>query len=318
MPSDPETGRSNGNPTRYAAEGRTAGGVVAANNVLLNRGAAPIPGLASIFEAHIDPTDLQAEQQFLAEFHPGEGVDTPQDWPDLQNFVMGLDFMGVGAGLDDSRMTDQSFPQTTAPATQPTHDNNPAPRPRLIRLRYYRRFGPTAVVPGLRKLSIVVDPREEDTPTSVADCPETESTSSLWAGSSPASAASHNSKFFDSVSGVPRSDIIPHILDTFFERFGGHFPFHHPQILGGHVLSGEASSFLLNTIAALTLRFCHFDGQLAFVQGGYEAPWQRGAPFLRKAKEQLVPLLSIPAPEVVAGLIILAWAEFGDNNEAGK
>ena len=31
-----------------------------------------------------------------------------------------------------------------------------------------------------------------------------------------------------------------------------------------------------------------------------------------------MPLLSIPSRDLVAGLLFLALAEFGDNNEAGK
>ena len=270
-----------------------------------------IPGLASICETHLDANELQGSQQFLAEFCPTGNMQMPQDWPDLQNFVLGLDFMEDG---------DDLFPQ---PGSSEITDNSHSeqrrqtvPRPRVIRLRYYRRFGPTAVVPGLRRLSVVVDPSQDEAQGADVENQEPDYSPSVN-DSSPASAASHQSKLFDKSSGEPHPDIIPQILDTFFKHFGGHFPFLQPQIFGGHLRSGEASSFLLNAIAALTIRFCTFEGPLASMKDKYEAPWRRGRPFLQKAKKQLVPLLSIPAPEVVAGLLILAWAEFGDNNEAG-
>jgi hypothetical protein len=38
---------------------------------------------------------------------------------------------------------------------------------------------------------------------------------------------------------------------------------------------------------------------------------------LNQAKILLIPLLSIPSRDLVAGLLFLALAEFGDNNEAG-
>ncbi|OAA54592.1 Transcription factor [Niveomyces insectorum RCEF 264] len=380
------------------------------------------PELASIFETEAGSHDLSPAQPFIAEFYPHESMALEtglEDWPDFQNLI--LDFSGAGGGdgimptndLADSitNTTHQAYCQPSAGAvasprqpkasfesntTSSHHAQQLANRPRLIRIRYYRRFGPTAVVPGFRKLSVVVDSQQEEegrhTPevssTRPSDGHETETavgsasvigsavlgdgaatgcsptasisaggvavgmvsaadaatSTSTWDSSSPGGSIGSNGSrskhlFFDSSApGMPRADVIPPILDTFFAHFGGHFPFHQPQILGGHVRSGEASSFLLNAIAALTLRFCSAQqeepasGALsALLQMSdvarpddesphYHPPrhvWQRGQVYLKKAKKQLMPLLSIPAPEVVAGLVVLAWAEFGDNNEAG-
>ncbi len=242
-----------------------------------------------------------------------------QGWLDLQDLVVGLDFMGdydPNFGLPDHQaMGDGDQNTAQQQAMRPDRTSNP----RVIRLRYYRRFGPTAVVPGLRRLSVMVENRQQEgVPPSEEEAPEWESAASLVDTASPSSALSHESRIFDKASRIPHPDMVPQILETFFQHFGGHFPFLNPEILGGHVRSGEASSFLLNAIAALTIRFCSFEGPLAHLQEKYEHPWQRGTPFLKKAKEQLVPLLNIPAPEVVAGLLILAWAEFGDNNETGE
>ncbi|CAM1501031.1 Fc.00g101930.m01.CDS01 [Cosmosporella sp. VM-42] len=273
---------------------------------------ARIPGLASICETQLDPTELQGSQQFLAEFCPDESLQMSHDWPDLQNFVLGLDFVGEA----DGGFSTQDLNDAGHSPGQHLPRQAVAPRPRVIRLRYYRRFGPTAVIPGLRRLSVVVDPEQDNTPGLDAEHLDIDCSPSVNTAS-PASAASNQSKLFDKTTREPHPDIVPQILDTFFKHFGGHFPFLQPQILGGHFRSGEASSFLLNAIAALTVRFCSFEGPLTIIQEKYDVQWRRGSPFLKKAKEQLVPLLSLPAPDVLAGILVLAWAEFGDNNEAG-
>lgn len=266
----------------------------------------------SLDEAELDEAEPQRSQPFLAEIYSGDNAQLPQDWSDLQSFVLGFDFMG----------TSSLSPEPSVNIGSPIPGSLHAPldaTPRLVRLRYYRRFGPTAVIPGLRKLSVVVNPTEDEPANLQGVHHELEEPKSLWDQTpSPASAASQQSRIFDKNFREPHQDILPHILEVFFQKFGGHFPFLHPQILGGHVRSGEASSFLLNAIAALTVRFCSFEGPFAIIQDKYDVKWRRGSPFLKKAKEQLVPLLSIPAPEVVAGLLVLAWAEFGDNNETGQ
>lgn len=264
--------------------------------------------------------DWSQGHQVFAELFPEELQDTTGDWPDLQNYILGLDFMDNGETVlnhADVRADVSSLGQTN----QTQVPGGRVGQARVIRLRYYRRFGPTAVIPGLRKLSVVVDPdhdKEEEAAGEFVDqqpgyhtSPPTISTPSTG------SSVSYRSRLFDKTGQKPHPDTVPDILRVFFETFGGHFPFLNAQILSGHVRSGEASSFLLNAIAALTVRFCALEGPLVALKERYDLEWMRGAPFLAKAREQLVPLLSIPAPEVVAGLLVLAWAEFGDQNEAG-
>lgn len=173
-------------------------------------------------------------------------------------------------------------------------------KPGVIRMRCYRRCGPTAIVPGLRRLALVVD------------AGATEDSHVLDSPSPPLPPEA--SKLFDKSDRQLHPEILPQILNVFFKHLGGHFPFLSHDVLDSHVRSQVASSFLLNAIAALALRFCPFDGPMAAIQGNCK---RNGSPFLDKAKEQLVSLLSIPEPEVVAGLVLLAWAELGDSNETG-
>jgi hypothetical protein len=269
-------------------------------------------GLAPIYETQFEPIDLQRPQQFLAEFCLDGDAEMPQGWPDLPNVVLGLDFIG-----NDDAFSSQDCIRTNQDTDEAMAKQLPPSGARAVRLRYYRRFGPTAVIPGLRKLSIVVDPDQAASGEVDVENLETMDEPSLGNTSTPGSILSCQSKLFDRKARAPHPEIMSLILEVFFRHFGAHFPFLHPQILGGHIRSAEASSFLLNAIAALTARFCPFEEPLSSILACYDVEWRRGSPFLGKAKEQLVPLLSIPAPEVVAGLLIVAWAEFGDNNEAG-
>ncbi|WJG36954.1 fungal-specific transcription factor domain-containing protein [Fusarium oxysporum Fo47] len=101
--------------------------------------------------------------------------------------------------------------------------------------------------------------------------------------------------------------------------FGGHFPFLNNQILAGHVRSRQASKFLISSILALTARFCPADMFQSTTDSDSEPGYERraAARFLKAAKEQLMCLLAVPAPDVVAGLIVLSWAEFGSNSGEG-
>ena len=281
-------------------------------NHLESPGRAPvlIPAFASVQGPSKTSLGFDGTEEFLAEFCADQDIGPPQDWPDFQNLVLGLDFMGNVESTQGRSRVDYS------PLTARLSSTGPPQR--VIKLRYYRRFGPTAVVPGLRRLSVIVDPEEDEPLVDGDDRPEMEERASHFDNSSPGSTMSNQSKLFDKSSRAPHPHMMSRILDIFFEKFGGHFPFLNPHIPGGHLQSGEASSFLLNAIAALTMRFCSFEEFQPIINNKKGTEWRRGAPFLKKAKEQLVPLLSIPAPEVVAGLLILAWADFGDNNEAGK
>ncbi|KAL6800980.1 fungal-specific transcription factor domain-containing protein [Trichoderma sp. SZMC 28013] len=290
------------------------GGTEGANEARQNDGElAQGTGTQLIPSVRLNPGSYHEPQMPFEELCAEAGVEIPPNWPDLQDFIFEADVFGhVDHGGQEY------LPPPIGPSPGRSKSDFHAPsRPRIVKLRYYRRLGPTAVVPGFRRLSMAVNPDQEETYEGEHSGLELDDYTSGWGTASPSSAASDHNRLFDKSTCQPNSDIMPMILHVFFEHFEGHFPFLNPEILGGHVQAGEASSFLLNAIAALTVRFCPLEGPLAYLQDRYSTNWGRGAPFLKKAKEQLVSLLSLPEPEVVAGLIILSWAEFGDNNETG-
>ncbi|KAH7134294.1 fungal-specific transcription factor domain-containing protein [Dactylonectria macrodidyma] len=236
-----------------------------------------------------------------------ESAGASLEWPeDVEDFFLSLGSFGVPDEVSFDVGRSRSLARTSTA------------QPKQIRLRIFRRYGPTAVAPGLNKLAIAVE-----------SCPDEASRSDLGppgmvevshdtqqSASSHGSFGSQQDKSRDHFYGLP-SETIQKVLGVFFEHFGGHFPFLNNKILAGHVHSKQASKFLINSILALTARFCSLDTSTPSSIRETDADWRRGAHFLKKAKEQLMSLLSVPAPDVVAGLVLLAWAEYGGNNEAG-
>ncbi len=126
----------------------------------------------------------------------------------------------------------------------------------------------------------------------------------------------------DPRTNLPRSELIPPLLDAFFEYYGSNSCFLNRAQLESLIRENEISVFLLCSIAALSSRFCSPDVFAPYLpqlpEGQERECWQNSLPFLSQAKRLLMPLLSIPSCDLVAGLLFLALAEFGDNNEAGK
>ncbi|KAK2590338.1 hypothetical protein QQS21_011981 [Conoideocrella luteorostrata] len=244
------------------------------------------------------------------------GLDLNQDNLDAQDFVLGWShFQPV---LDEMPIF------TLQPGLIPD-DLCKAGGSRSIEIRYYRTFGPTALFPGRRRLSLRIE-HGDDRSETIGSTGQTLNGSSApgsrnCQSTSLSSNSSTNTGLFDSANQQPHPDIIYQILDDFFDRLGGHIPFLSHDILLTHIGSNVASSFLLNAIAAVTLRFCSNTGALAEILGQYKGersnPSRHCAAFIAKARAQLVGLLSVPEPEVVGGLILLAWADFGEKNETG-
>lgn len=175
-------------------------------------------------------------------------------------------------------------------------------------LQYYRYLGPTAIAPGYKKISLKIT-------SDSGSCDR-------YKLHRDKSSEQYESSVFDSESTLPRAELLPHLLDAFFDYYGSYFCFLNRRQLENLISTDEISTFLLCSIAALSARFCDPD-----ILAPYFPPlaasqtrerWEYSLPFLTQAKSLLMPLLSIPSHDLVAGLLFLALAEFGDNNEAGK
>ena len=175
-------------------------------------------------------------------------------------------------------------------------------------VQYYRYLGTTAIAPGYKKISLKV------------------TNDSIGSDGRPIHGAGlsgqRDTSVLDPFTDLPLTELLPHLLDAFFEYYGSYFCFLNRSQVESLIERDEISTFLLCSIAALSARFCNpevFTPYLASLPPlEAQEHWHYSLPFLNHAKTLLVPLLSIPSRDLVAGLLFLALAEFGDNNEAGK
>ncbi|OZJ04492.1 hypothetical protein BZG36_02667 [Bifiguratus adelaidae] len=172
-----------------------------------------------------------------------------------------------------------------------------------LELYYYRISGSTAIHPGINRISLKLQARNVSSPI-----PEI---------------ASRSERENDPGKNQPTLDIgqrlfddndlvLPHIyiplLDTFFRTMSQHFPSINRRRMSERLETGTMSSFLLTCICAISARF---DSSLG--KGSLKAC----TPFIAKAQLLAVDLLHLPTHDVVTGLLLLAWAHYGQNSESG-
>lgn len=127
---------------------------------------------------------------------------------------------------------------------------------------------------------------------------------------------------FDSDTSLPVADLLPDLLDAFFTYYADNFCCLNRSYLDQLLNRGDASVFLVCSMAALSSRFCnparfarHFPPK---EDGSLREGWELSNPFLERAKSLLIPLLGIPSCDVVGGMVLLSLAEFGNNSESGE
>ncbi|KAJ0270611.1 hypothetical protein COL940_011570 [Colletotrichum noveboracense] len=105
--------------------------------------------------ANKEPSEVHSEiQPPSRELFSFDDMDMSYDWSEIQDLVLDFDGMENVSNINwDNILADR---QSDDPAA------TPRPPAKAMRLRLYRRFGPTAVLPGLRKLSIAVNTRSPE------------------------------------------------------------------------------------------------------------------------------------------------------------
>lgn len=136
---------------------------------------------------------------------------------------------------------------------------------------------------------------------------------------------SHNGllSLFDPDTGLPAKEILPELLDRFYDHYADNYLFLlNRRHLEYSIEQRKASTFLICVMAALSSRFCSpdtFNGYLPPKPHRSERKaWELSAPFLERAKILMISALDLPSPDVVGGLLMMAFVDFGNNNEAGR
>jgi hypothetical protein len=102
-------------------------------------------------------------------------------------------------------------------------------------------------------------------------------------------------------------DVYEPLMDLFFKHASAIFPSVSRMRMRERLATGTMSAFMMNAICAIGARF----------QPGLANPTSACAPFMTRAQELLIPLLHLPTHDVVTGLLLLAWAAYGQNSESG-
>ena len=179
-------------------------------------------------------------------------------------------------------------------------------------VHYYRHLGPTAIAPGHKMISLKA--RREGQPS--AHPSPVRSASEMHP---PPLDRNLTLQLFDDATGLPVKEILSTLLDKYFEYYGDIFCFTNRNYLEELIDRGMPPVFLICVMSALSSRFCGPDFFAPYfppIERVREA-WEHSAPFLEKSKSMIMSAMSLPTPDVAAGLLMMAFADFGDNNEAG-
>ena len=176
-------------------------------------------------------------------------------------------------------------------------------------VHYYRHLGPTAIAPGHKKISLKA---RHDSDSRSRHNSVSSSSHIHQGGLLP---------LFNS-TGLPVAALLPTLLDCFFRAYLDNMFFVNRRHLDSLIKSGEVSVFLICAMSTLSSRFCPpeiFRGYLPpKADGSPRESWEYSIPFLQQTKSMLVAAIDFPSTEVVAGLLMLSYGDFGDNNEAGR
>ncbi|BEI95017.1 uncharacterized protein CcaverHIS019_0705980 [Cutaneotrichosporon cavernicola] len=153
---------------------------------------------------------------------------------------------------------------------------------KVVRITWWRPHGPTAIAPGLKRLSLKV----------------------RVAPSSPAHLPSPMGMGDIGVDGMPSPPLMAHLLQVFNEHFGCQFP----ALKQGP----EGNVFLSNAIAATAARFTDHP---AIAREGLKRS-EYGNVFYARARAMLGDMLAVPSRETVLALVLMAHVGFGNDSES--
>lgn len=191
-------------------------------------------------------------------------------------------------------------------------------------IHYYRELGPTAIAPGHKQIAVKVHQNQ-----SSAGSPQSSGLLNLPSKPDPHLSVGPTTGAFDGPlpifeeeSSLPVEDLLPSLLDAFFLYYADSFCFLNRSYLDRLLSRGEASPFLVCSIATLSSRFCNPQIFTMFysskADGSRREAWEYSVPFLERAKTLMTPLIGIPSCDVIAGMLLLSLAEFGNNSESGE
>ncbi|GFZ47717.1 hypothetical protein JCM24511_05464 [Saitozyma sp. JCM 24511] len=174
--------------------------------------------------------------------------------------------------------------------------------PRTVRITWWRPHGPTAIVPGLKRVTIKVRVGPN------VDAPSQEPLRLAGQGGTP---KGRTEDLFDD-RGLPRSDILVHLIDLFAQHFECQYPALDRHSLLRSAQEGSGSVFLLSCVAGMAARF---STHTAIAKPDLR-PHEYGNAFANRAKTHLASSLAVPSRETVSALTLLAVLGLSNDSES--
>lgn len=204
-------------------------------------------------------------------------------------------------------------------------------RPRN-RMPYFRWLGPTAIMPGFKQMVVKVKRQDPDISRSSTDggvmSPSLNNyniadqrASSLYSNT-PAAVESDvrtplSLPFYDT-SPMPPSELITHLVNTFFTHLGCNYPFLQRERFLRDLEEKQVDAILVDAVCALAARFSKHP--LLTHQPHDEtksSPAEYGHAFAQRAKTALVDTFPCPSVAAVQAALLLAYNEFGESRDSG-
>lgn len=184
---------------------------------------------------------------------------------------------------------------------------------------YFRYFGPTAIVPGLKQMVVNAPVQNYNRRRSSRGSVSATSPLSLL---SLRSGPSHAETVLEPMDELPAYDpndkapvpeIIIRLVETFFLHLGYIHPFLREEKILRLVKEKKVESILVDAMCALAARFANFDG-LPAAMGSSRSEY--GIVFAQRAKAATVDTFPCPTVGAVQAYLLMAYEGFGANQDS--
>ncbi|KAF2216643.1 hypothetical protein CERZMDRAFT_109476 [Cercospora zeae-maydis SCOH1-5] len=235
-------------------------------------------------------------------------------------------------------------PRTAVDKRPPSSDEPPrsengkssmlsASRNRVPMMPYFRWLGPTAIMPGFKQMVVKLKRTDTDggmrTSTdggvrspSLNDPRSSERNTTSIYSATPAAVESDartplTLPFYDT-SRMPPSELITHLVNTFFTHLGCNYPFLQRDRFIKDLEEKQVDPVLVDAVCALAARFStHSLLTQIHADGEKQGPAEYGHAFAQRAKSALTDTFPCPSVAAAQAALLLAYNEFGEQRDSG-
>ncbi|KNG44418.1 pathway-specific nitrogen regulator [Stemphylium lycopersici] len=237
----------------------------------------------------------------------------------------------------DPQLTRPPLPHTTS-HTSDSSNVHPSPKMEIAtgtsgltlstrnRMPYFRYFGPTAIVPGLRQMVVKVRGKQHGSAQTTSDQHAVESSPAQPSVGSPPAAEARTPleiPVYDA-SAMSPSPLITHLCKLFFVHLGCSFPFLQRERFMRDLEEKQVDAILVDAVCALAARFSTHpmltgNGEHKEVENETSKiqPSEYGQAFAHRAKSAIPDAFPCPSVAVVQAALLLAYDEFGASRDSG-